>query len=124
VESEAANPPSSRAIVALAAAFGVAWQLLVVALAFRHAPILRDFLRDAGVQPPMLTRLFLASYQWWPLAPLLSALLAFVSAARRPRSVTAAGATALLPLLVGLVLQAWANEAAIAPLYHLIRTIH
>ena len=114
---------STRSLLAIVAAIGLAWQLVLIVLAFRHGNALRIFLRDLGVQPPMVTRLFLATYEWWPVMLVLSALVAFLPLRRMSRLQTRAILAAAVPLLVGLILQAWTDEAAIAPLYQIIRTV-
>ena len=109
-----------RAVFLTTAAIGVAWQVFVITRGLRYGPELQPLLQSLGVIPPFLTRSFLASYRWWALAPVLTALLT-ADVARRARPPLIYGSAVLAgSLLTGLVLQAWMIEAWFAPLLAII----
>ena len=117
------GPPMSRRLAVFIAGIGIAWQLVVIALAFRHAAPLQRLGVDLGIVPPASTRLFLASYQWWPVAPLLCVGLLLLAVRRDGHSHRTMLAAAVVPLAMGLILQAWANEAIVAPIWSIIQKV-
>ncbi|HEX7122559.1 MAG TPA: hypothetical protein VF178_09345 [Gemmatimonadaceae bacterium] len=107
---------ATSATFIIAAGIGILWQVYIVAAAFRFAATLRPALANLGVQAPMLTRAFLATYRWWYVAPLLCAVLLF-GVVRRDRPGDFRGPlTLVLCLATGLLLQAWLTEAWFRPL--------
>jgi len=105
-----------RGVFLTTAAIGIAWQFFVITRGLRYGPELQPLLQGLGVIPPFLTRSFLASYRWWALAPVLTALLT-ADVARRAHPPLIYGSAVLVgSLLAGLVLQAWMIEAWFAPL--------
>ena len=112
-----------RTFFTVAGAIGLLWQVILIVLAFQHAEPLRVMLHDAGIEPAIITRLYLATYPWWPALLLLSALAVFVPLRRTTISPTAMALVAAIPLFVAMLLQTWLNEAATAPLYQIIRQL-
>ena len=108
-------PPGARTFFAIAGSIGMLWQTILIVLAYQHADPLRELLRNGGLVPPLVTRLFLATYPWWPLGLLLSALAVFLPLRRASSSQTTLAFMAAVPLLVALFFQVWTNEAAVAP---------
>jgi hypothetical protein len=97
----------------------IAWQIYAVLAAFRRAPILRDLLEGLGAVPPNLTRVFLATYPYWPIVPVAFTVLVFRARNRErvPLAITI-GAIAL-----ALVLHAWMNEAWFLPILSLMERL-
>jgi hypothetical protein len=123
MEPETKPALSPRAIFVSAAALGVAWQVVVIVHAFRYAPALQSLLRDLGAEAPPLTRSFLASYQWWILAPLLAAVLAADVARRARPPLLYGGIVLLVSLAPGLVLQTWMTEAWFRPILTIMTNV-
>src|SRR6266436_3233776 len=92
--------PGSRTFFTAAGAIGLLWQVILIAFAFQHAESLRMLLQGAGIQPFIVTRLFLTTYKWWPLVLALSAVAVFVPLRRPTTSPTALALIAAIPLFV------------------------
>jgi len=116
-------PPGARTFFAAAVSIGLLWQALLIVLAFQHAEPLGRMLREAAIQPPVVTRLFLSTYPFWPAGLVLSAIAVFAPIRRQATSQTTLAFMAAVPLLVALFFQVWTNEAVVAPLYDIIRRL-
>jgi hypothetical protein len=111
----------SHTVVLLAVA--LAWQIYVVAAAFRHAAALQQLVAGMGSTLPVVTSSYFGSYRYWPAVPFLSFLLA-ADALRRERVSIAYSSLALgLAAAAGFALQAWATEAWFAPLQSVLSAI-
>lgn len=108
------------ALVTAFAVVGIAWQLAIVALAYRHAVILDAVIAPLGVHLPASTRVFLATYRWWLALPAVSIAAAYAARRLAARTPTGAVAAAVAPLVIAAALQTWMNEAVLAPLRALI----
>jgi hypothetical protein len=117
------DTPGARTFFTVAGGIGLLWQAILIALAFQHADALRVILHDAGIQPAIVTRLFFATYKWWPIVLALSGAAVFVPLRRATMSPTELAMVAAIPLFVAMLLQTWLNEAATAPLYQIIQRI-
>jgi hypothetical protein len=96
----------------------------MVLAAFRYAPTLSRFLKDLNAgSPPELTRLYLASYRYLPILPVLS-LVAAIWALRGTETRLASALWVFCALVVtGLLLNAWMTEAFFQPLLQIIESI-
>lgn len=113
-----------RAYFLTVAAVGVAAQLWIVFLAFRYGSVLQTFLTDLGVVQPIATASFLATYRWWLVSPVVSALLS-ADVARRPEPPRSYVIVVLLLTVAAAgVLEAWMHEAWFGPLVQIIRQLH
>lgn len=112
-----------RTFFAAAGGVGLLWQVILVALAYQHAESLRAMLQTAGIEPGAATRLFFATYRFWPVVVALSAVAVFAPLRRAATSPRALALIAAVPLLIGMLLQTWLNEAATAPLYQIIERL-
>lgn len=123
METDRRAVDSFRGLVTAFAVVGIAWQLAVIALSYRHAGPLASATGALGVALPIATRSFLATYQWWIALPVLSvaaAYSAYRQAATGPKwAITAA----MVPLVVAAALQTWMNEAALSPLRSILNNI-
>jgi len=115
------NRESITASLGLGAA--ILWQLYVVLLAYRNAPIFRDLFSGLGGQLPLLTRAFFASYRFWILVPVLFAVLSRDLLRRRDASLQYFAIVLGASLLAALALQAWMNEAVFQPLFSILKAI-
>ena len=112
-----------KAIAAVALAASIAWQLYAVALARWYAPRFRELFEGLGAPLPSITLLFLASYPYWFLVPLLFAVLALFAIRRQPPSVAYLGALLAMSFASALALHGWLQEAVYAPLYAILDKI-
>jgi len=101
----------------------ICWQVYVVVAAIVHSLPLGALLSGLSAEPPLITRVYLRTALFWPLAPVLSAVLA-VDLLRRPApSAFHSTAVVLVIAVLGFAMQAWANEAFFAPLLELMRKV-
>lgn len=115
----------TRERIATAVYLGAAllWQAYVVLTAYRNAGTLRTLLAGIGGRLPAVTHNFFATYRFWPLVPLVFALLA-ADILRRPKASRLYFAVVLVAaVLAALFLQAWLNEAWFRPLYVILQAI-
>jgi hypothetical protein len=104
------------ALVTAFAVIGIAWQLAIVALAYRHAVVLASAMTALEVELPVSTRTFLATYHWWFVLPLMSIGAAYVAHRQAASAPKRAVIAAVVPLAIAAALQTWTNEAVLAPL--------
>jgi hypothetical protein len=118
------SPTSSgRAFFLTGVAVGIAAQIFAIIMAFRSGGALRTLLADLGMTPPLVTRLFLATYHWWVGAPAVSALLA-ADVARRPGPpLPYAVVVLLLTVVAGAAFEAWLHAAWLEPLLTMITRV-
>lgn len=107
---------AAPSMLAIAATLGMLWQVYVAITALRFAAPLRALLANLGVHAPVATRAFLASYQWWFIAPAICTGLLLDLVRRDSPGHVRTFLTLALCLATGLVLQAWLSEAWFRPL--------
>lgn len=119
----AAVPSGYRVALAAGLAVPILWLGYLATAAQRDAPVFRTLLQGLGMELPNLTRALFASYPWWWLAPILSALAA-LDVLRRPRPSPRYFALVLAAsLLLALALQTWLYKALSLPLNHILDAI-
>jgi hypothetical protein len=112
-----------RAVVATVLFVCIAWQVYVVAAAWRHSAAFEAIFAGLGAEVPIMTRVLFATVRFWFVVPLVFALLA-VDIVRTPSRRLAYVVTIVaLAATVGFVMQAWSYEAYLAPLLSLSRQI-
>jgi hypothetical protein len=119
------NQPRNRESVAASLGLGAAvlWQLYVVLLAYRNAPIFRSLFSGVGGELPLVTRAFFASYKGWILVPALFAILSWDLLRRKDASLLYFALVLGASLLAALALQAWMSEAMFQPLFSILKAI-
>jgi len=106
-----------------AGALAIAWQVLTIVLAFRYGGALSALVSDLGIDAPVITRSFLASYRWWIVAPVLATLLVG-DVARRSRPALVYGSIVLVTSVVAaLALHTWMNEAWFGVLFTIMAKV-
>jgi hypothetical protein len=109
----------------LAVALGVTalWQIYIVVVAFRMAPVLEGLPVGLGGELPAITRSFLGSYRAFGVLPAATAGAALV--ALRSESLRPWQSAVLVALALGatMALHAWTNEAFFAPVLRILRSI-
>jgi hypothetical protein len=116
-------PTVYRVALAAGLAVPILWLLYLATAVQRDAPAFRPLLKGLGMELPNLTKALFASYPWWWLAPILSALAALdvLRRARPSRRYFALVLTA--SLLLALALHAWLYKALSLPLDHILDAI-
>ncbi len=113
--------PRTEKLIVLSAT--IAWQVWLILTAWRDAPILGTLLSGLGAEPAPITAAYLASYRFWPLLPVVSAVLSFLVLRRDPPAPRRAALVLAYSLTSTLLLQAWMMEASIRPLFLLIKRL-
>jgi len=109
------------AAVALLAAF--LWQVYVVTQAVRQASIFLPLFAGLGSPLPSTTTFFVSTYEHWWFLPAVFALLS-LDVIRRPQpSLLYLAAVLGGALGTALVLNAWLQQALMAPMIQIIRQI-
>jgi hypothetical protein len=120
---ENASTSPARAYFASVTAAGIAAQVFIILVAFRHGIALQTWLGSLGVAPPFVTSSFLSTYHWWPLVPIMAAILA-IDVGRRPGPPRRYGVVVLLlTVLAAVLLQAWTLSAWMEPLLDMIKRV-
>ncbi len=99
------------------------WQVYIVAVAFRMAPVLENLLAGLGSELPTITGSFLGSYRFFVLLPAATAGAALVALRRESLGPWQSALLVGLALGATMALHAWINEAFFAPVLDLLRTI-
>ena len=102
-------------------AAAIAWQFYAAVAAWFRGRTLRRLLEGLGAEPPLIARLFLVTYPFWILIPILftAGLLLWLRGGRRSSPVL----LIIAAVAVALGLHAWMNEAWFLPLFQLIRQV-
>jgi len=114
---------TSRSLLAIILAIGIAWQAYAVSVAMRFGPPLHKFMIGLGMQPGPITQAFIATYLWWFLIPLICAALSIDVLRRKTPTAAYVTLVVIATLSAGFVLEAWTNEAWLTPLIYLMQAI-
>lgn len=117
------DPKESRSVLAATLFIGIGWQVYVLFVIHRMAPVLGGLLSGVNAEPPLITRVFLGIYRWLAVVPLASTALALDLLRRQERSSRRTFVVTVICLGGGFALQAWANEAWFMPVLSLFRQI-
>lgn len=101
----------------------IIWQAYVVTAAFRFAPRFQQLFSSLGAELPPLTQALFATYRFWPVVPVLCAVLAVRAAQKIDASVRYLAVLSFASVLAGFALQAWLYEGYFAPMFALIKQI-
>lgn len=111
-----------RLIEAAMLSVAVLWQVYVVIAAYRHAPVFAELFAGLEAPLPFVTTFLFETYRFWPLLPLLSAVLS-VGVLRRNSSALYFRLVLIAVILTAVLLQWWLHEAFRAPLHEILDRI-
>ena len=112
---------AAMATVVLAAA--IAWQIYEAAMALYQAPQFIPLFHGIGLELPLVTRSFIASYRYWWLVPLLFAALSADVMRRRAKPLLYFSAVLTLSVATALTLHAWLYQALSRPLATILEKV-
>src|SRR5262249_46853406 len=104
-----------RAVLATAIV-GVLWQLVVIGAAGRSADALEHLSKSAGVSLGAPSSSLVVTHAWWLLAPALCVVWLIVALKRR----NSIAGLAVVAMLLGLLLQVWADVGLLQPVRDLM----
>jgi hypothetical protein len=99
------------------------WQIYIVVVASRMAPVLEGLLAGLGGDLPTVTRSFLVSYRFFAVLPAATAGAAAVALRKETLHPWQSAALVAIALGATMALHAWTNEAFFAPVLGILRSI-
>lgn len=119
----AARLTPQKVIAGITLTAALLWQLYAVFLAVHEAPRFGPLLSGLGMEPPLITRAFFASYRYWVAIPAGFALLSIDLLRRHEPRIAYFSSVLAGSFGSALILHAWLQQALSAPLADILQKI-
>ncbi|SRR6266496_6524869 len=101
----------------------ILWQVYSAITAYRSGDVLAHLLVGLGANAAPGTSLFVLTYRWWLLVPLIFAVLSVLSIRRLESKPAFSLIVLAAEVVVALALNIWWREAWFGPIFSMIRQV-